>query len=139
MARPDRDHPWRCRAAGIDDQPAAVGKGAAGGQVGQLGHAPGDGGQPRAAATGQGVTELLEEIDRHSAWIAERGELEKRRSRNLRNEVMGIAAFRLRRRLDAAAQLPEVERLLGEVAGRETDPATAAERLLELTGGTDGE
>jgi LAO/AO transport system kinase len=91
------------------------------------------------AATGAGVAELLAEIDRHSAWIAEQGELERRRSRNLRNEVMGIAASRLRRRLDAAADRSEVEELLREVAGRETDPATAAERLLEMTGGTDGE
>jgi LAO/AO transport system kinase len=107
-----------------------------------LGQVPGEWEVPilrTEAATGAGVAELLAEIDRHSAWIAEQGELERRRSRNLRNEVMGIAASRLRRRLDAAADRSEVEELLREVAGRETDPATAAERLLEMTGGTDGE
>jgi len=107
-----------------------------------LGQVPGEWEVPilrTEAATGAGVAELLAEIDRHSAWIAEQGELERRRSRNLRNEVMGIAASRLRRRLDEVADRPEVEELLREVAGRETDPATAAERLLKMTGGTDGE
>ena len=36
-------------AAGVDGQRAAIGERAAGRQVGQLGHAAGDGGQPRAA------------------------------------------------------------------------------------------
>ena len=50
---------------------------------------------------------------------------------------MGIAASRLRRRLDAAADSPEVEALLRQVADRETDPATAAEKLLGMSGGLD--
>lgn len=105
-----------------------------------LGQVPGEWEIPilrTEAATGEGVVELLEKIDEHTEWISERGELEERRSRNLRNEVMGIAASRLRRRLDAAADSPEVEALLRQVADRETDPATAAEKLLGMSGGLD--
>ena len=105
-----------------------------------LGQVPGEWEIPilrTEAATGEGVVELLEKIDEHTEWISERGELEERRSRNLRNEVMGIAASRLRRRLDASADSPEVEALLRQVADRETDPATAAEKLLGMSGGLD--
>src|SRR5688572_21408023 len=84
------------------------------------------------AARGEGVAELLEQIDAHRAHIEKEGTLEKRRERNLRNEVLGLAAARLRRELDArAADDPEVNELLGRVVRREIDPATAARELLE--------
>src|SRR5688572_18087313 len=84
------------------------------------------------AAKGEGVAELLEQIDAHRAHIEKEGTLEKRRERNLRNEVLGLAAARLRRELDArAADDPEVNELLGRVVRREIDPATAARELLE--------
>ena len=54
------------------------------------------------ASRGEGVAELLEQIDAHRAHIEAEGTLEKRRARNLRNEVLGIAAARLRRELEAA-------------------------------------
>ena len=84
------------------------------------------------AAKGEGVAELLEQIEAHRAHIEEEGTLEKRRERNLRNEVLGLAAARLRRELDARAENdPEVNELLGRVVSREIDPATAARELLE--------
>ena len=105
-----------------------------------LGQVPGEWEVPiltTEAVTGEGVAELLAGIDEHSEWITQKGELEERRSRNLRNEVMGIAASRLRRRLEAAGDTPEVGALLRQVADRETDPATAADKLLEMIGGDD--
>jgi LAO/AO transport system kinase len=84
------------------------------------------------AAKGEGVAELLERIEAHRAHIEEEGTLEKRRERNLRNEVLGLAAARLRRELDARAEKdPEVNELLGRVVSREIDPASAARELLE--------
>jgi LAO/AO transport system kinase len=87
------------------------------------------------AAKGAGVAELLERIDSHRRHIEETGSLDERRARNLRAEVLGIAAARLRRGLEErAASDPEWEELLDSVVRRETDPATAARRLLDRAG-----
>jgi LAO/AO transport system kinase len=86
------------------------------------------------AAKGAGIAELLERIDSHRRHIEETGSLDERRARNLRAEVLGIAAARLRRGLEErAASDAEWEELLDSVVRRVTDPATAARRLLERT------
>lgn len=85
------------------------------------------------AASGEGVAELAEKIDEHRAHIEAEGTLEERRARNLRNEVLGIATSRMRRRLEATvSDDPEVAALLERVVLRELDPASAAGELLEL-------
>jgi LAO/AO transport system kinase len=87
------------------------------------------------AAKGVGIAELLERIDAHRRHIEETGSLDERRARNLRAEVLGLAAVRLRRRLEErAGSDPEWEGLLESVVRRETDPATAARKLLEKSG-----
>jgi LAO/AO transport system kinase len=84
------------------------------------------------AIKGDGIVELVETIDAHHRHVAESGTLAERRARNLRAEVIGIAASRLRRRLDARADSdPEWTALLERVVRREIDPATAARELLE--------
>jgi len=89
------------------------------------------------AVKAEGVEELVQKIDEHRAHITEEGTLERRRSRNLRNEVLGIAASRMRRRLDeAVADDDEIAALLDRVVKRELDPASAAGELLERE--TDG-
>ena len=55
------------------------------------------------AAKGQGIAELLERIDAHRRHIEDTGSLDERRARNLRAEVLGLAAVRLRRRLEERA------------------------------------
>jgi LAO/AO transport system kinase len=84
------------------------------------------------ATKGVGIAELLERIDAHRQHIVETGSLSERRARNLRAEVLGIAAARLRRRLeDRAGSDSEWDELLDRVVRRHTDPATAARELLE--------
>jgi GTPase len=84
------------------------------------------------ASRGEGVAKLMEKIDEHRAHIEAAGTLVDRRARNLRNEVLGIAASRMRRRLErAVADDPEVADLLERVVKRELDPASAAGELLE--------
>ena len=91
------------------------------------------------AAKGEGIEELAAKIDEHRAHIEAEGTLERRRARNLRNEVLGIAAARLRRRLtEVVAEDPEVTELLERVVRRELDPATAAGELLERNAGGRG-
>ncbi len=84
------------------------------------------------ATEGRGVAEVAEAIDAHHAHIAAQGTLEERRGRNLRNEVLGLAAVRLRRELERSLRGdPSVQELLDRVVRREVDPASAAEILLE--------
>ncbi|HEX2467777.1 MAG TPA: methylmalonyl Co-A mutase-associated GTPase MeaB [Solirubrobacterales bacterium] len=84
------------------------------------------------AAKEEGIAELVETIDAHRRHIEEEGTLSERRARNLRAEVLGIAAARLRRELeDKARSDPEWSSLLDRVVRREIDPATAARALLE--------
>jgi LAO/AO transport system kinase len=83
------------------------------------------------AARGEGVAELAAKIEEHRSHIEAEGTLEQRRARNLRNEVLGIAASRMRRRLEeTAADDPETAALLERVVRRELDPASAASELL---------
>ena len=87
------------------------------------------------ASKGQGIAELVETIDAHGRHIREEGTLAERRARNLRAEVLGIAAARMRRELETrAASDPEWASLLERVVRREIDPASAARELLERTG-----
>ncbi len=89
------------------------------------------------ASKSEGIDELLDAIERHRAHVEETGTLEKRRARNLRSEVLGLAAARMRRELEErVGEDPEVKSLLDRVVSREIDPATAAGQLLEL--GKDG-
>jgi LAO/AO transport system kinase len=86
------------------------------------------------AANAEGVPELIETVAEHRAAIEAEGSLEQRRARNLRAEVLGIAAARMRRELEERAERdPEWAGLLESVVKRETDPATAARKLLEQT------
>src|SRR3954466_10091017 len=83
------------------------------------------------AVRGRGVEELAERLAEHRAHVEAEGTLSERRRRNLMNEVLGIAAMRLRRRLEASLREdPEVQELLDEVVARRLDPASAASAVL---------
>jgi LAO/AO transport system kinase len=87
------------------------------------------------ATKGEGIEELLANVDEHRAHIEAEGTLADRRARNLRAEVIGIAAARLRRDLERRLRDdPDFAGLLDRVVRRETDPATAAGELLEGPG-----
>ena len=88
------------------------------------------------AAKGEGVAELADKIAEHREHIEAEGTLEERRARNLRNEVLELAASRMRRRLEAAvADDSSIGELLDRVVKRELDPASAAKDLLEREDG----
>jgi GTPase len=84
------------------------------------------------AAHSKGIPELVERLDAHRAHILGEGTLQERRGRNLRNEVLAIAAARMRRRLEEELREDAAfARLLDEVVERRLDPASAATALLE--------
>jgi LAO/AO transport system kinase len=87
------------------------------------------------AVRGAGVAELADKMAEHRAHIEAEGTLVQRRRRNLMNEVLAIATYRLRRDLEASVREdPDVKRLLDEVVSRQLDPASAAARILEARG-----
>jgi LAO/AO transport system kinase len=84
------------------------------------------------ASRGEGVEELAERIAAHREFIEEQGTLAERRRRNLMNEVVALAAGRMRRELESKVHGdPAVQELLDEVVARRLDPASAAAKLLE--------
>src|SRR5918993_4738773 len=84
------------------------------------------------AHRGEGVELLAQKLAEHRRFIEEQGTLAERRRRNLMNEVVALAAGRLRRSLeDRVRDDPEVQELLDAVVARRLDPASAAARLLE--------
>lgn len=86
------------------------------------------------AARGEGIEELDDKLAEHRAHIEAEGTLSERRRRNLMNEVLAIATFRMRRELEASLRVdPEAKELLDRVASRELDPASAATSILERT------
>jgi LAO/AO transport system kinase len=83
------------------------------------------------AVRGEGVEALAEKLAEHRAYVEAEGTLSERRRRNLENEVLGIAAMRLRHTLQAALRDdPDVQALLDEVVARRLDPASAADEVL---------
>jgi LAO/AO transport system kinase len=84
------------------------------------------------AVRAEGIEQLAEKLVEHRAYIEAEGTLSERRSRNLMNEVLAIATFRMRRELEASVnEDPAVKELLDRVVSRELDPASAATTILE--------
>ena len=83
------------------------------------------------ATTGDGVPELVDAIDEHRAWLDGSGELERRRDEEARHQVLSVAQRILLERIRAGTSEDALGALVAEVAGRDLDPHTAAERLVE--------
>ncbi|WP_210650694.1 methylmalonyl Co-A mutase-associated GTPase MeaB [Nocardioides sp. SYSU D00065] len=81
------------------------------------------------ASTGEGIDDLLAEVERHAAWLEETGELARRRTLRARGEVEAIALGTLRERWDRAGGT-DLDLLAGRVAAGELDPYSAADELL---------
>src|ERR1700759_3195439 len=84
------------------------------------------------AVRGEGVAEVADKLAEHRAFIESEGTLSDRRRRNLLNEVLAIATYRMRRELEESVREDEeVRELLDRVVSRELDPASAAATILE--------
>jgi LAO/AO transport system kinase len=88
------------------------------------------------AARDIGVEEVVEALQAHREHIEAEGTLLERRRRNLMNEVLALATFRLRRELEASVREDaSVQELLDEVVARRLDPSSAASSILERRDG----
>jgi GTPase len=83
------------------------------------------------AQSGEGLAEVVAEIDRHRAWLESSGELERRRTRRARGEIEAIAVTALRRRWGDVHGRSELDQLASAVASGRTDPYAAADELLD--------
>ncbi|MGI5125438.1 methylmalonyl Co-A mutase-associated GTPase MeaB [Pseudonocardia sp. CA-107938] len=86
------------------------------------------------ASRGDGVDQLVAELDRHRTWIDEHGVRERRRRDRAAAEIEAIALERVRVRfgdLRGRGALPD---LAARVAGRELDPYAAADELEQAAG-----
>lgn len=81
------------------------------------------------ATTGDGVRELWTAIGDHRAHLTGTGELERRRTARVSDELTEIVAALLRERAKASAG-DHLDRVAAQVASRAIDPWTAAQELL---------
>ncbi|MBK1786049.1 methylmalonyl Co-A mutase-associated GTPase MeaB [Prauserella cavernicola] len=85
---------------------------------------------PTAAAKGEGAAEVLRALGEHHTWLAEHGELDRRRTARAEAEVEAIALRRLRAELGELRGGERLGELARRVAGRELDPYAAADELV---------
>ena len=82
------------------------------------------------AATGDGVEDVLEAIEKHYAWMAEKGVLEERRVRRAADEIEAIAVQALRARMGNLREGSDLEGLAHDVVAGQLDPYAAADRVV---------
>ncbi len=82
------------------------------------------------AARSEGLDEVVAEIDKHRAWLAESGQLEVRRARRARDEIEAIAVTALRARWGDLHGHASLDGLAAAVAKGTTDPYSAADELV---------
>ncbi|MFI7388558.1 methylmalonyl Co-A mutase-associated GTPase MeaB [Streptomyces sp. NPDC049813] len=100
--------------------------------------APGDWRPPivkTVAARGEGVDEVVEALEKHRAWMEERGVLAERRAARAAREVETIAVTALRERIGDLSGDRRLGALAERIVAGALDPYRAADELVEgLTG-----
>ncbi|MCX3064130.1 methylmalonyl Co-A mutase-associated GTPase MeaB [Streptomyces beihaiensis] len=87
------------------------------------------------AARGEGVDEVVEALEKHRAWMEERGVLQQRRTARAAHEVEAIAVTALRERIGDLSGDRHIDALAERIVAGELDPYRAADELLAgLTG-----
>ncbi|MET0740493.1 MAG: methylmalonyl Co-A mutase-associated GTPase MeaB [Candidatus Nanopelagicales bacterium] len=82
------------------------------------------------AASGD-VGELVEALDKHQAWLASSGELDRRRRRRASIEIEALAVAALRSRFADVHGDVRLDDLAASVVAGRLDPYSAADRLVE--------
>jgi LAO/AO transport system kinase len=82
------------------------------------------------ASRGEGIDDIVAAIDKHRGWLADSGELERRRERRAAAEVEAIALGTLREKLGGLREGTALTTLAARVAAGELDPYAAAGQLL---------
>ncbi len=83
------------------------------------------------ATTGEGVAEVVEEIENHRRHVEQSGELERRRLARVRREIEALALSEVSSRFAHLSGDARLDALAGQVLAGETDPFAAADTLVE--------
>jgi len=84
------------------------------------------------ATTGDGLAEVVTRLDAHWDWLAESGELKRRRLARAREEITALAFAAIRARLaSSSATRNGLDDLAARVADGTLDPFQAAEDILD--------
>jgi len=87
------------------------------------------------AHIGEGVDELLLEVDRHRAWMEASGELEARRRRRTADRIRDVLDRELKRRVRRVLSESEVtEEALARIVGGDATPYSVAGEFLARLG-----
>jgi LAO/AO transport system kinase len=83
------------------------------------------------AQQGQGIAELAAALDRHHGYLEQSGELRTRRRQRLREQVVEVAEYRLRRRLWSDSGIRAyIDSMLPRIEAGELSPYGIADELL---------
>jgi len=83
-----------------------------------------------SAASGEGIDDLVGQLDAHAEWLAETGERDRKRLARARDEISAMAIAELTQRLGALPGEANLEKLAGLVASGKLDPYSAADELI---------
>jgi len=83
------------------------------------------------AARGEGVEDVLAALDKHRAWMEEHGELGRRRAARAAAEIEAIAVGTVKLRIAQVHGSAALSAAAVRVVAGETDPYTAADKLVE--------
>ena len=87
---------------------------------------------PVSCLNGQGINDLVEDIQKHRTFLVNNNILSSKRSERIRAETLDITIYKWRQKIFSQLKLPgRVNELLDRVAAREIDPYTAAYEILE--------
>ncbi len=82
------------------------------------------------ASRGEGIDDLVAEIDKHREWLDGSGELDRRRLRRVRDEIEAIAMTQLRQRFGDLHGDARLDTLAQKVLAGELDPYSAADDVI---------
>jgi len=82
------------------------------------------------ASRGEGITDILDAVDEHGAWLTKSGEGERHRRARAAGEIESIAITEMRRQIGDLRGSAALEALAGRVVAGESDPYSAADELL---------
>jgi LAO/AO transport system kinase len=87
-----------------------------------------------AAIKDQGITQLVDAMQQHHAYLVESGMLSQRAQRQVRSEVQALLAHALMNALRQAVTEEEWRKLVEDITTRERDPYSVANELQERIG-----
>jgi len=83
------------------------------------------------ASRGEGMDEVVQELDKHRTWLEETGNLRASRRRRSADEIEAIALTSLRERMGDLRAGRGLDELADRVVAGELDPYAAADQLVE--------